>query len=199
MKLPKIKINQKTKYIKISQEIDFFELFQKIEQNFNNCFIFESLGEEGKFSRYSVMGFDPDHIISARGSNLIIDSKVFKVKNPYFALREIMPTANMSKDYAGGLVGYMSYEALNYFESNPKVKIHKYFDQFMFGVYSDGLILDKLTGELVYFYHNLNRINLVKKVIASKIKNKKLKISFTRDSLSKKEYAQIVGKVKKHI
>src|SRR3989338_10750770 len=104
MKLPKIKINQKTKYIKISQEIDFFKLFQKIEQSFENCFIFESLGEEGKFSRYSVMGFSPDHIIRARENNLIIDEKVYKVKNSYFALREIMPPPNMAKEYAGGLI-----------------------------------------------------------------------------------------------
>ncbi len=198
-KLPKIKINQKTKYIKIAPEADFFELFQKIEKNFKVCFILESLGEEGKFSRYSVMGFDPDHIISARGSNLIIDGKVFKVKNPYFSLREIMPPADMAKNYAGGLVGYMSYEALNYFESNPQVKIHKHFDQFMFGVYTDGLILDKLTNELVYFYHNKSRINLVKKVLASEVKNNKLKISFIRDSLSKREHARIVEKVKEQI
>ncbi|OGI99863.1 anthranilate synthase component I [Candidatus Nomurabacteria bacterium RIFCSPLOWO2_02_FULL_40_10] len=198
-KLPKIKINQKTNYIKITLETDFFKLFQKIEQSFENCFIFESLGEEGKFSRYSVMGFSPDHIIRARENNLIIDDKIYKVKNPYFALREIMPPPNMAKEYAGGLIGYMSYEALNYFESFPKIKIHKHFDQFMFGVYTDGLILDKLTNELVYFYHNKSRMNLVKKVLASKVKNNKLKISFIRDSLSKEEYAKIVEKVKKHI
>src|SRR3989344_2553254 len=198
-KLPKIKINQKTNYIKITLETDFFKIFEKIEQNFENCFIFESLGEEEKFSRYSVMGFDPDHIIRARENNLIIDDKIYKVKNPYFSLREIMPSPNMAKEYAGGLVGYTSYEMLNYFESFPKVKIQKHFDQFMFGVYTDGLILDKLTNELVYFYHNKSRMNLVKKVLASRVKNNKLKISFIRDSLSKEEYAKIVEKVKKHI
>src|SRR3989344_7295910 len=194
-KLPKIKINQKTKYVKISKKADFFGLFKKIEQSFENCFIFESLGEEGKFSRYSVMGFDPDHIIRARGNNLIIDGKIYKVKNPYLTLREIMPPPNMAKEYAGGLVGYMSYEMLNYFESFPKVKIHEHFDQFMFGVYTDGLILDKLTGELLYFYHNANRISLVKKTMLSRIKNKKLEINFIKDSLSKDKYIKIIEKV----
>lgn len=198
-KLPKIKINQKTKYIKISQGMDFFEIFRRIEQDFRNCFIFESLGEEGKFSRYSVMGFNPDHIIRGRENNLIIDEKIYKVKNPYFSLRKIMPLENMAKEYAGGLVGYMSYEMLNYFESFPRVKIHKYFDQFMFGVYTDGLILDKLTNELVYFYHNTNRISLVKKAMIRKVKNKKLKINFIRDSISKERYVEIIEKVKKNI
>ena len=198
-KLPKIKIKQKTKYVKISQKGDFFELFKKIEQNFENCFIFESLGEEGKFSRYSVIGFHPEHIIRARGNNLIIDGKIYKVKNPYLTLREIMPPPNMAKEYAGGLVGYMSYEMLNYFESFPKVKIHEHFDQFMFGVYTDGLILDKSTGELMYFYHNANRIHMVKKSMNSKVKNKKPKANFIKNSLSKERYMQIIKKVKENI
>src|SRR3989344_3767758 len=198
-KLPKIKINQKTKYLTISHKIDFFGLFKKIEQSFENCFIFESLGEEGKFSRYSVMGFDPDHIIRARGNNLISDGKIYKVKNPYLTLREIMPPPNMAKKYAGGLVGYMSYEMLNYFESFPKVKIHEHFDQFMFGVYTDGLILDKSTGELMYFYHNANRIHMVKKSMNSKVKNKKPKANFIKNSLSKERYMQIIKKVKENI
>ncbi len=69
----------------------------------------------------------------------------------------------------------------------------------MFGVYTDGLILDKLTNELVYFYHNVNRINLIKNIMALKIKNQRLKISFQRDSLTKKKYIQIVKKVKQEI
>ena len=198
-KLPKIKISQKPRYIQIREKIDFFNLFQKIERNSHNCFIFESLGEEGKFSRYSVIGFDPDHIISARGGNIIFDGKIFKAKNPYCSLRKIMPEASMGKNYTGGLVGYMSYEALNYFEFYPKVKIHESFDPLMFGVYTDGLILDKVTNELVYFYHNVNRIHLVKQAIKSKLKIGNVKIDFKRDSLSRKEHAKIVSKVKKEI
>ncbi|MDP9249118.1 MAG: anthranilate synthase component I family protein [bacterium] len=197
-KLPKIKISQKPEYIKIRSDIDFFELFQKIEANSENCFIFESLGEEGKFARYSVIGFDPEHIISARDNDLIIDGKIYKTDNPYFFLRKIMPKTSMGENYSGGLVGYLSYEALNYF-NYPKVKTHEYFDPFMFGVYTDGLILDKVTNELVYFYHNKNRINAVKKIIASKLESRKLAVEFIKDTLTKAEHAAIVRKVKKEI
>src|SRR3989344_7292408 len=195
-KLPKIKISQKPRYIQIREQIDFFDLFQKIERNSHNCFIFESLGEEGKFSRYSVIGFDPDHIISARGGNIIFDGKIFKAKNPYFSLRKIMPEASMGENYTGGLVGYMSYEALNYFEFYPKVKIHESFDPCVFGVYTDGLILDKVTNELVYFYHNMNRLP---KLLSAKNKKSTLRVKFIKDSLSKKEYEVVFQKVKKHI
>ncbi|MDP3733443.1 MAG: anthranilate synthase component I family protein, partial [Candidatus Daviesbacteria bacterium] len=103
-----IKILQKPVYIKFAQDIDFFKLFQKIEQQFSTCFIFESLGEEGKFSRYSIIGFDPEYLISARGNNLTINNKIYPVDNPYLELRKIIPQNIISKNYAGGLVGYLS-------------------------------------------------------------------------------------------
>ena len=85
--LPKIKIGQKPKYVKFGEDINFFELFQKIEQQFDTCFILESLGEEEKFSRYSLIGFKPSKIISARENILIINDKKYQVDNPYLDLK----------------------------------------------------------------------------------------------------------------
>ncbi|MBI2011545.1 anthranilate synthase component I family protein [Candidatus Daviesbacteria bacterium] len=199
MNLPKVVIKDKPKYIKFAENLDFFEVFKKIEQNFDTCFIFESLGEEGKFSRYCLIGFNPTHIISGRENNLFIDGKKFPVKNPYFALREIMPTNVISRNYAGGLIGYLSYEAVNFFESSLNIKIHDSFDQFMFGVYMDGLILDKLTNELFYFFYEKNRLGDLEKSINSKIKKIKLKVKFIKDDLTKKQHQKIVEKVKMQI
>ena len=199
MKLPKIKIGQKPTYIKIAEDVDFFALFQKIEQTFATCFLFESLGEEGKFARYSIIGFDPSHSISARGNILTIDNREYSVKNPYFSLREMMPPQSLAREYAGGLVGYLSYEAVNYFEPKVSVKVHDLFEPFMFGVYTDGLIFDKLTNELFYFYHESNRIDVVKKMMGAKSKEKKLAVSFIKDGLTKDEHATIVEKVKEEI
>ena len=58
----------------------FYALFEKIEQEFETCFIFESLGDEEKFSRYSIIEFDPEQIISAKGNNLVINGKNYTVK-----------------------------------------------------------------------------------------------------------------------
>jgi len=199
MQLPKIQITKKPTYIKFAEDADFYNLFQQVEQKFETCFIFESLGEEGKFSRYSVIGFDPQHIVSARGKTLFIDGKDYEVENPYDALREIMPQEVLARNYAGGLIGYLSYEAVNYFEPAVSVKQHEVFDQFLFGVYTDGIILDKLTGELSYFYYNENRLPLVKEAMATEVVKKDLSVSFIKDGLTKEEHAVIVERVKEHI
>lgn len=205
MKLPKINITKKPTYIKFAHDVDFFALFQKIEQTFDTCFIFESLGEEAEFSRYSLIGFDPAHLVSARGNNFFFDGKKYPMKNPYAALSEIMPEQALAKNYAGGLIGYLSYEAVNYFEPAVAVKVHTLFDQFLFGVYTDGLILDKLTGELFYFYYDNNRMTVIKELMKKKIKKSldktqdKLTVSYLGDTLTKKEHAVIVEKVKAQI
>lgn len=219
-KLPKIKLPQKPTYIKLAQDLDFFELFASIEAAFQTCFIFESLGEEGRLSRYSIIGFNPQHIIKAKGNTLYFDNKAFKVKNPldpqdrkdlnpldpksqgcnpYFALRQIMPQQTISKNYAGGLIGYISYEAVNYFENAVNLKVHPLFDSFLFGVFTDGLILDKITNELSYFYHDQDRSNILLKLMKSKSKKQNLKAKFLGDSLTKDEHTKIVEKVKEQI
>jgi len=189
-KLPKIIIDKKPKYIKFGEDINFFELFQKIESRFDTCFILESLGEEEKFSRYSLIGFQPSKIISARKNILTINNRKYNVANPYFALKEIMPNQVLAKNYAGGLVGYLSYEAVNYFEPSIDVKVHELFDQFMFGVYDDGIILDKHSHELFYFYYRVNRIEALKRI-------GRLKINKTNSKLTQMIKPSLVLGVKK--
>lgn len=191
LKLPKIQIPQKPAFIRLAEDVDFYKLFQKIETEFDTCFIFESLGEEGKFSRFSIIGFDPPSIISARQSTSA---------NPYFALREALPPQTIARNYTGGLIGYLSYEVVNYLERSVDIKTHPLFDQFMFGIYTDGLILDKETNELFYFYYNTDRSNILKKIMRSKVKSSKiLKVKFIKDGLTKKEHTETVERVKEQI
>ena len=195
-KLPKIQLGQKPTYVKFAEDVDFLDLFKKIERHSESCFIFESLGEEGKFSRYSILGFDPEHIISGRGKTLTIDGMEYKVENPYLALRDIMPARALGREYAGGLIGYLSYEALMYFEPSLKIKTHDTFEQFMFGVYTDGLIHDKLTNELIYFYYETDRSALLHDIHDSELPKGSFKATFVADGLSESEHSKIVEDVK---
>lgn len=202
MQLPKITLPQKPTCVSLADDVDFFRLFQAIESQFDTCFLFESLNQGGHFSRYSLIGFAPRHIISAKNDQLIIDEGVYPVDNPYISLKEIMPEHTFSKEYAGGLVGYLSYEASNYFEPSLHSKTHTHFDQFLFGVYTDGLILDKITNELIYFYYDENRSDTIQSLLSfleSFTPRKDVKVSFIRDTLTKAEHADIVEKVKEEI
>jgi anthranilate synthase component 1 len=212
MALSKLKLPKKPYYIKFADNVDFYTLFKRINQYFDTCFFLESLGPESYLSRYSIIGFDPKHIISASpaqlaGKNdvLTIDhqrvetSHALSLQNPYQALRQIIPQNIIARAYCGGLIGYLSYGCVNYFEPALKVKTHNLFPQFKFGFYTDGLVLDKMTGEISYFYYTHNRLNIIKKISQSKIKNRELTIKLIGDSLDKKQHTDLVHQAKQEI
>lgn len=199
MNLPKIILPQKPQYKKFAEDVDFFQLFQKIENKFPSCFILESLGAHSHTSRYSIIGFAPQHILRAKGKKLYVDDQEFKVDNPYYALREIVPQNIIARNYSGGLVGYISYEGANYFESKLQVKVHDLFDQFTFGVYTDGLVLDTMTNELFYFFYTEDRSEIIRNLMNEDVVERKLSVRFLQDTLTQEEHAHIVERTKEEI
>lgn len=195
--LPRIELPQKAVYEKIAEDIDFFALFQIIEKEHENCFLLESLADETYESRYSVIGFDPVSILTANNNILNIDGVDYQTDNPYFALRDIIPQNIISRNYAGGLIGYLSYDAAIYIESSLSLKKHQDFDHFKFGAYTDGLVYDKFTGEIFYFYYDNNRIDLVQKYLRQTKNNDPVTgnapgVTFIEHSMTKEQHRKTV-------
>lgn len=200
-----LQLPRKPKYTKIAEDCDFFELFKKIEKCFKHCFFLESLGEDSHMARHSLIGFDPAKLIYANGHTLTVEerdgSKVdYRSDNPYYLLREMIPQDVISRKFAGGLTGYLGYDAMNYFEPTLQLQGSEMFDAFKFGLYLDGLILDKMTGELIYFYYEENRIGLVDELLHQSYEgNAPLHVHPLGDSMSKQDHAAAVAKVKQQI
>ena len=203
----KIIIQGKPKYVKIGDEYDFFQLFIKIEQNFKNCFLFESLGEESNISRYHIVGFNPKYIVySEQKDQLIIeDTSNGKIEkyicdNAYYELRKIIPQNIISRKYAGGLVGFIGYDSINFFEDNLNITKNNNFESFKFGVYLDGLIFDQMTGEIFYYYYEDNKIEILKEILKQTNKfNKNVDCKFIKNSMTKEDHRKAVLKIKEDI
>ena len=203
----KIIIQGKPKYVKIGDEYDFFQLFIKIEQNFKNCFLFESLGEESNISRYHIVGFNPKYIVySEQKDQLIIEDtsngkiEKYVCDNPYYELRTIIPQNIISRKYAGGLVGFIGYDSINFFEDNLNITKNNNFESFKFGVYLDGLIFDQMTGEIFYYYYEDNKIEILKDILKQTNKfNKNVECKFIKNSMTKEDHRKAVLKIKEDI
>ena len=200
-----IRLPRKPHYVTITGSCDYFELFKKIEKRFDNCFILESLGEESYVARHTLIGFDPEKQLFANGNELTIEERdgsqqTYASDNPYYMLREIVPQNVLSRKYAGGLTGYLSYDAMNYFEPTLKMQTSEDFDVFRFGLFKDGLIYDKMTGELIYFYYDESRIDLIHELLETPYQgNGKLQIIPLGDSMTREEHAAAVMQVKQDI
>ncbi|WP_417552006.1 anthranilate synthase component I family protein [Marinomonas fungiae] len=202
---PRIELPRKPKYVTISSDCDFFGMFKKVEKQFANCFMLESLGEESYISRHSIIGFDPEKLLWAEGNTLFIQERdgetaSYESDNPYYLLRSIVPQNIISRGYAGGLTGYIGYDAMNYFEPTLNLQTSDMFDGFRFGLYKDGLILDKMTGQVFYFYYDQDRSEFVQSLLDAPVpENGSLVVTPAGESMTREEHAQAVAKVKQDI
>jgi len=200
-----IKLPRKPHYVNVTADCDFFDLFKKVEKRFDTCFMLESLGEDSFISRHSIIGFDPEKILWAQGNTLTIEerdgsSQSYQSDNPYYLLREIVPQNILSRKYSGGLTGYVGYDAMNYFEPSLSLNVSDMFEAFKFGLYTDGLILDKMTGEVFYFYYQDSRMDLIESMLAEPTpENGPLVVTSTGESMTKADHAKAVAKVKQDI
>ncbi len=201
----RIELPRKPHYVTLAADIDFFALFKKIEKRFDNCFMLESLGEESFLSRHSIIGFDPEQILWATEGELHVQDRTGDVQsyasdNPYYLLREIVPQNIISRKYAGGLTGYIGYDCMNYFEPSLKLQHSDMFDVFRFGVFKDGLILDKMTGEVIYFHYDDSRMEMIEQILAEPaVENGPLKVTPMGETMTQDEHAAAVMKVKQDI
>lgn len=205
--IPKIELSGKPTYIKLAEDTSFFELFRKIEQRYDNCFLLESLGEESYISRNHIIGFDPAQIVYAKDAKTlgITDTKTnitreYPCDNPYFSLREIVPQSIISRRYAGGLVGYLGYDCVNFFEPSLNVRTSEMFEPFKFGVYRDGLAYDQMTGEIFYYYYDTNRIEAIQGLLNEPVAAYgPTRCRALGDSMNREQHEQAVHKVKDDI
>ena len=86
----------------------------------HHCFLLESAEKSQKWGRYSFIGFNPSVEISCTNGVLTIveeneEEKIYKTSNPETYIKEILeenkaPNFNWLPTFAGGLVGYFSYD-----------------------------------------------------------------------------------------
>ncbi|MBW3569149.1 anthranilate synthase component I family protein [Candidatus Parcubacteria bacterium] len=158
-------LKSKPSEIKLPANTDYLKLFYCLRQSFDRSYLFESLALPKQQDRYYTFGFDPLYVFSARGKELSISSPdgeiTRQVENPYLSLKSILPKYPMSKTHEGGLIGYFSYETVNYFEPKLNLPEHEDFPVFELGLYVDGLLYDSETAELTYYTFHEDRSHVV--------------------------------------
>ena len=101
------------------------ELLRILKNVSNHCYILESVTQDEKWGRYTFLGFDPKLEITCRDGMMKIGDIEFKTDNPTEKIRQLLskyksPKLDSLPSFTGGLVGYFSYDYLNY--SEPSIK-----------------------------------------------------------------------------
>lgn len=193
---------------KIDTDKDPFEIFKRIYLNYENVFILESLTGPKELSEFSVIGFDPEFTINCDNRKFQIcrnEETMYEklVKDPLLELRRILPILEEKKlRYIGGAVGYVSYEAIRFWEKLPPKRSNNMFPLMEFGIYTDGLIHDKKDNAIYYFHiGKKSRFDELEKVINSKKKILRKHLSFSKpvSDTTKSKFISNVKKAKEYV
>lgn len=205
-------LKQKPVEVTIGTDIDYFRLFYALKSRHQSCYLFESLEISRHQDRYFTVGFDPCLTFRASEDNLTLsgsEDAIFRTTgtkhqthvslqgiNPYNYLKEQIPLTFLSKTHQGGLIGYFSYESVNYFEPAVRLSEHPDYAAFHLGLYADGLIFDTETHLLTYYTFDEDRSVYIRRLIREldeiKVPTSLRNTAFMGHSETKESYTKAV-------
>ena len=187
---------------KLDINISLFDLFTRIYANFENFFFLESLGQDKEFSRNSYIGFGPKHHIQARKEKLFINGQEVACDgNPWDYIKKHFPcgVVEAKGEFAGGLIGYGSYEMYQYKENLDMFAENEDFCDFEFGLYLEGIKYDLHTQETEYFYWDQDRSTEVQSILESPIDLADCSIQEAGSNMTDTEYEDMVSALQAEI
>lgn len=184
------------------------ELFLKIYQHHNYAFLLESMNGPKNLSQFSFIGFNPKLIFTAKSGkaaleNIRLDEKMtVQIDDPLKVLKELLggrPSSARFK-FVGGGVGYISYDAIRYWEKLPDVSSDDLgFPDVQMGVYDEGLIFDHNRRQVFYFFRGENNSDELARLAKEPFSPENVSFTNPRLNIEKSQYEDLVQKTKDYI
>lgn len=187
---------------------DPFGIFCKLYRSHERVFILESLVGPRKLAEMSVIGFDPELVVSCDYSKIYVRNSTNRIVhtaeliNPLEQLSTFIPKVKDNRfRYVGGAVGFISYDAISYWERIPYKHRKRNCPLLEFGIYTDGILYDHIKNNAYYFTTDKCRFNKINAQIKKKnpVLMKDFSCSNFRTVLNRKEYMNMVKKAKQYI
>ena len=101
-------------------------VLQKLKNVSDHCYLLESAEAQEKWGRYTFLGYDPKMLITCSNGHMKVGALRFETGDPGKYIRQVLaeykaPRLDYLPSFAGGLVGYFSYDYLKY--SEPSLKL----------------------------------------------------------------------------
>jgi len=225
-KLQKLKENKEYTLAPISIEIlsDFItpiEAIRILKAASTHAYLLESAKANENWGRYTFLGFEPELSISCIDGKMNVDGKEFECSDPTNYLRELLkkyksPRISSLPPFTGGLVGYFSFDFINYKEPSTKMNIDdgEGFKDIDLMLFKDVIAFDNVKQRIILitnielakdldveYEKALKRLNSIKELLHTGKKSfegGKL-LGEVTPLFSKDEFSNIIGKAKHHI
>ena len=224
--LKKLKENKEYTLAPVSMDIlsDFItpiEAMRILKAASTHAYLLESAKANENWGRYTFLGFEPELSISCIDGKMNVDGKEFTCADPTNYLRELLkkyksPRIASLPPFTGGLVGYFSFDFINYKEPSTKMNIDdsEGFKDIDLMLFKDVIAFDNVKQKIILitnieldkdldveYEKALKRLNSIKELLYTGKKSfegGKL-LGEVTPLFSKDEFSDMIGKAKHHI
>ena len=224
--LKKLKENKEYTLAPVSMEIlsDFItpiEAIRILKAASTHAYLLESAKANENWGRYTFLGFEPELSISCIDGKMNVDGKEFTCADPTNYLRELLkkyksPRIASLPPFTGGLVGYFSFDFINYKEPSTKMNIDdsEGFKDIDLMLFKDVIAFDNVKQKIILitnieldkeldveYEKALKRLHSIKELLHTGKKSfegGKL-LGEVTPLFSKDEFSKMIGKAKHHI
>lgn len=184
------------------------ELFATLMEKYENAFLLESAKGKSRLAEYSFLGFEPSAVVRAKDRLFEVEDgrsgsvERMKVDDPLAELKRLVPPNSVSGlfRFIGGAVGFLSYDAVRYWERLPATtKDDQGFPDFLFGIYTDGVVFDHARGEVYYYTMGGDRSEEVLEAARGVYPPSGLRYSTPRSTVPQETFEENVRRTKEYI
>ncbi len=183
------------------------DIFSKLYSNHKHMYLLESIEGPKRLANFSFIGFNPRKVVTAKNGKAVIseDENISTVKtdDPLKLMEKELGATTPDHTFRliGGAVGYISYDAVRYWENLPNTAIDDLnLPDVEMGVYDEGIAFDHRERKAYYYYTDKNRLSEIREQLkeASSGENK-LEFSKLKPNMSKEEFEESIRKAKQYI
>ena len=184
------------------------ELFLNIQEESEYSYLLESMTGPEKLAQFSFIGFLPRLVVTATDGKVTLQTMEAGEKvrvdtnNPLAVIKGILGNKIRCKKFRhiGGAVGYVSYDAVRYWEKLPDLtKNDLKFPDLQMGVYDDGVVFDHIKGKLYYFSKAKDQSEKIAELATQCRNSGELSFTTPKVNIMKDRYEESVERAKEYI
>ena len=184
------------------------ELFSKIYRHFDYAYLLESMEGPKKLAEYSFIGFAPKLIVKAKNNKITLlsnesnEERRIKADDPLDAARKMLGTEPNNELFrlVGGAVGYISYDAIRYWERLPAISVDDLdFPDVEMGIFDDGIVFNHVRRQAFYYYRSEDRFDELCKLAKEPCDPEVFSFTSPKVNITKEQFEESVEKAKAYV
>ncbi|MEM1990018.1 MAG: anthranilate synthase component I family protein, partial [Candidatus Bathyarchaeia archaeon] len=132
-----------------------------------------------------------------------IDGERLEIDDPLDVIRALVNEIRVfdsSHRYVGGAVGYISYDAVRYWEKLPNIAVDDLrLPDIEMSIFDDGIVFDHASGKAFYFYRGRDRYSEIARRINRNLSIPDLSFTTPRVNIDRDKYDRIIERAKEYI